>query len=403
MAVQFPQASFVGVDIDEAAIASAQATAQEAGLTNIALLMQSLEDLPKALGEFDYILAHGVYSWVPSHVREQLWLVAKERLAPGGLFYMSYNVSAGWEHLKPYRQSLLDRVKHVASAEEQIEIAIKETQSTLAKLPSEAVQLQKALRLALLMAEEQPGYFLSEYLATENTSMSVDEVLKSANTNALRYLGDADAATDSLSNINSSSRSTINELQASAGISRLEARDRIVKCRYRSALFVKATDVAPFSEMESLQLGLSTLLEKTEVKVGHFRFEPAEDRMWRFQTKDALTVRIIDYLGPYFPHSISLEQLCEALNVELTQVLPRVRALHEGGHLGLRSLPVRPIDKDARRVSWLRREAATRECVTDLWHRPGAVSDELRQLLSQDEKTPPIPKRLRAEALLLGL
>src|SRR5690625_1770223 len=66
----YPDAQVVGVDISARQIAAGQRVIEQAGLTNIRLLNQCFSRLPTDLGKFDYIIAHGVWSWVPEVVQQ---------------------------------------------------------------------------------------------------------------------------------------------------------------------------------------------------------------------------------------------------------------------------------------------------------------------------------------------
>ena len=96
MAVAMPGAQFVGVDLSSVQVAQGQALIDALGLRNIRLLPCSITDVDAALGHFDYIIAHGVYSWVPSPVQEKILSICAEQLSPGGVAYVSYNTLPGW-------------------------------------------------------------------------------------------------------------------------------------------------------------------------------------------------------------------------------------------------------------------------------------------------------------------
>jgi tRNA G46 methylase TrmB len=66
MAYGLPQSQFVGIDLAERPIAKGKATIEALGLTNLTLHCLDLRHMPSDLGRFDFILAHGVYSWVPA-------------------------------------------------------------------------------------------------------------------------------------------------------------------------------------------------------------------------------------------------------------------------------------------------------------------------------------------------
>ncbi|HXF60489.1 MAG TPA: class I SAM-dependent methyltransferase, partial [Caldilineaceae bacterium] len=86
---------------------------------NIRLVCQDLmaldPDRAGALGDFDYIIAHGVYSWVPAPVRDRLLALCKQLLRPNGIVYISYNTYPGWHVTGIVRDAMLF---HAAGIEE---------------------------------------------------------------------------------------------------------------------------------------------------------------------------------------------------------------------------------------------------------------------------------------------
>ncbi len=95
MAYGLPQGRFVGVDLAATAIAEGRVLAAALGLNNLELQVHDLAQLPAGLGEFDYIVAHGVYSWVPEEVRNALLAACARHLAPQGIAFVSYNALPG--------------------------------------------------------------------------------------------------------------------------------------------------------------------------------------------------------------------------------------------------------------------------------------------------------------------
>jgi SAM-dependent methyltransferase len=90
-----PAASFFGVDLSDAAIAQGQKRIDALGLRNLRLAQMDVMDFPTDAGEFDYIIAHGLFSWVPQPVREKVLDICRRHLAPQGIAYVSYNTYPG--------------------------------------------------------------------------------------------------------------------------------------------------------------------------------------------------------------------------------------------------------------------------------------------------------------------
>ena len=99
IACLYPESEFIGVDLSAHAIERGQANVAALGLTNIALHNRNIMEMASDGRPFDYIIAHGVYSWVPPAVREKMLALYGECLAPNGVAYVSYNAHPG-SHLR---------------------------------------------------------------------------------------------------------------------------------------------------------------------------------------------------------------------------------------------------------------------------------------------------------------
>ncbi len=91
MACDLPGSEFVGIDLSPRQIDHGRRAVAALGLTNIDLRPGSILDVDDRFGRFDYIVCHGVYSWVPAEVREGILAVCKANLAADGVAYVSYN------------------------------------------------------------------------------------------------------------------------------------------------------------------------------------------------------------------------------------------------------------------------------------------------------------------------
>jgi SAM-dependent methyltransferase len=96
MAAATPGIRALGVDLAAGPIADGQAAIAEIGLPNVELRQGDVTDLADGrLGTFDYIVAHGVYGWIPAHARDALLATIAASLAPDGIAYVSYNTQPG--------------------------------------------------------------------------------------------------------------------------------------------------------------------------------------------------------------------------------------------------------------------------------------------------------------------
>ena len=85
MAYALPDSEFVGIDSSASQITEGDAMIAALELGNITLKHLDILDVDPSLGQFDYIIAHGVYSWVPEAVRDKILQICKQNLAPNGV------------------------------------------------------------------------------------------------------------------------------------------------------------------------------------------------------------------------------------------------------------------------------------------------------------------------------
>jgi SAM-dependent methyltransferase len=106
---------FVGVDFNRSHVAAAEALVARGGLENVRLLQRDFEDLARDdLPQFDFIAAHGVLSWIGPSKREAVLAFVRDRLKPGGLFYVSYNAMPGWAAMEPLRRLMLEHTARMS-------------------------------------------------------------------------------------------------------------------------------------------------------------------------------------------------------------------------------------------------------------------------------------------------
>jgi cyclopropane fatty-acyl-phospholipid synthase-like methyltransferase len=91
MAIALPHAEFVGIDLAEKPIRQAQGIIDRTATSNITVRAMDLLELTPKDGQFDYIIAHGFYSWVPARLQDKLFEVCQEQLTPNGIAFISYN------------------------------------------------------------------------------------------------------------------------------------------------------------------------------------------------------------------------------------------------------------------------------------------------------------------------
>lgn len=118
MAWALPGSSFTGIDLAERPLVEGRELAAHLGLKNLKLQQLDLMNLDTAWGEFDYIICHGVYSWVPEPVRDRLLAVCRQCLAPKGIAFISYNALPGAQFSIMLREMMLFHAGQIVDPEE---------------------------------------------------------------------------------------------------------------------------------------------------------------------------------------------------------------------------------------------------------------------------------------------
>lgn len=199
IAEQLPEAEFVGIDASARQIADGNAIIRKLGLTNIQLLHRDIADIHVDFGQFDYILCHGVYSWVPRLVQDHILRICRENLSPDGVAYVSYNTHPGWRMRGIIRDVMLYRARGIESPTERVARA-KGLVDVLAKaVPSEENAYGMLLRKELEMLQgKEDHYLFHEHLEQFNEPLYFHEFMDRAQSAGLQYLGEADFGVMSL-------------------------------------------------------------------------------------------------------------------------------------------------------------------------------------------------------------
>lgn len=201
MAQLYPGAEFVGIDLSSRHIQLAEEARSATGMGNARFLQGDLSGLGGELGKFDYILAHGVYSWVPAEVREAILRLCRESLQPGGVAYISYNCQPGWR----MRGVLRDMMRMHTAGLGDIRAKVARSQALIEFLAgscNEETPYGRFLRQELEpLRKADDSYLAHEFLEEENEAFYFTGFLEAAAAHGLAYLGDADPATMPMDNL----------------------------------------------------------------------------------------------------------------------------------------------------------------------------------------------------------
>lgn len=212
MAEAFPNAEFLGVDLSERQIKVGQETIKALNLKNIELRQQSILDLTKKTGTFDFIIVHGVFSWVPENVQDKILEVCNKNLSKNGVAYISYNTLPGWNIAKTVRDMMLFHSRKFDNPQDKI-LESRRMLKFVSDNTGQSSPFSATLKAEMeVLSKANDNYLFHDHLEEQNTPFYLEEFVAKAEKNNLRYLADADIATMYLGNQSKKVRETLGKL-----------------------------------------------------------------------------------------------------------------------------------------------------------------------------------------------
>jgi SAM-dependent methyltransferase len=316
MALTLPGSRFVGYDLAAEPIAEGRARIAELGLTNITLEARDIASLGDDLGEFDYVISHGVYSWVPEHVRDRILAIAGRHLAPNGIAYVSYATYPGCLIRQLVRDMMLFHVQSTARTIEQVEHAIgfvrfvQENQSDSSMLG--ALLKHEIDRLARL----NPAVLFHDDLADINAPLYFGEFAEHAARHGLQFLGESGFSFFQESLVSRDAQRTVRELAGGNVLVEQQYFD-FLKCRpFRQSVLCRGSVAIDRSRVleriRDLHVACSLRPISSDgdpISTSSMKFRSSDGA--EFTTDLPLTKSALIVLGSAWPGAMSMPNLFE--------------------------------------------------------------------------------------------
>lgn len=323
MAMGLASSRFVGVDLSERAIAKGEAIIKELGLTNISLLKLDVSLIGAGMGEFDYIIAHGLYSWVPAEVQDKVLSICGANLSPQGVAYVSYNTYPG-SHLKNmsremmrfHARNLREPGQQVAQARAFIEFlsaAQKDSEMYRLLLRGEAERLSR-------LSDEM---LYHDDLAEVNSPVYFHEFIERAGRHGLQYLSEADFFEVEDGSLSQHLSELMRSVNAGDVITREQYMD-FLKCRkFRQTLLVRsglAIDRSmPAGRAREFYVASSVRPVSRDPKLDSATVEQfRSDRGASITTDHALIKSALLELGAAWPRAVRFDELLAGARARLS-------------------------------------------------------------------------------------
>lgn len=191
IAQSLPNASFVGLDAAAGPVSRGSALARAAGLRNVELLAADIEQLPGDLGSFDYVVAHGLYSWIPPRTRVALLATCRRHLTPNGIAFISYNAYPG-SYLRDMARDMLHyHVRSAQDAQERLALA-QQLMTTIVGIDEPDPFAQVLRQYMERMLQAPSALLVHDDLAEISTPFYFHEFMEHAEKHDLRFLSEAE-------------------------------------------------------------------------------------------------------------------------------------------------------------------------------------------------------------------
>ena len=193
IAYYLPDSRFVGVELTSGHVESAHRTIKDLGLKNIRIENENILNIDSSWGKFDYIICHGVFSWVPEEVQNKIFSIISENLSDDGVAYISYNTYPGWHMREAIRHMMLYHSNQFKDPEQRLGQA-----RGFINFLSESVAVNDEDPYGLLLKNEIKSlknsgdwYVFHDYMEVVNLPVYFHQFMERAEKYGLQYLAEA--------------------------------------------------------------------------------------------------------------------------------------------------------------------------------------------------------------------
>lgn len=189
MAVALPDAQFVNFDLAPTAVARGQALVAASGLANARIEVGDVVEAADTMeGTFDYVIAHGLYAWVPPTVQEATMRLIDRVLAPEGVAYISYNALPGCHLRKAIRDMLLFELEGIADRDDRLRHAAVILEDFGRDRPDDSLSQAALRKTARLMRQKDLHTLFHDELGDIYDPKELRQIVAEAAAHNLAYL-----------------------------------------------------------------------------------------------------------------------------------------------------------------------------------------------------------------------
>jgi SAM-dependent methyltransferase len=191
LAALYPDAEFFGFDLAATRIEAGRRTIEALGLTNARL--ETIDILEAGdLGEFDYVIAHGIHTWVPLHVQEALMALIGRVLSPRGVAMVSFDCLPGCSRRRDLRDMMMIRLEGITEPRARLGEALRFLRLLVDSYDEDSVHEASLRKEALGMLEREPQVLFHDELSDAWNPVTFTGFVEQARRHGLQYLGEVE-------------------------------------------------------------------------------------------------------------------------------------------------------------------------------------------------------------------
>ena len=260
-ALYYPEATFTGIDLSGVQVQHGNEIIQSIGLTNVTLLEKDILDIDESFGTFDYIIVHGIWSWVPDIVKDKILSICNVNLSDNGIAYVSYNTYPGWKRLEQLRdimlysekramdQNLLERTLYTKNVLKMVADTMSSDERSRTQSDYKINNIQRVLN-------SNDYYVAHEYLETFNDPVYVSEFIDRAQKQGCAYIGDEVLQRSFISCLADDVASNIRTLSNGNYIDKEQFYDYVYDTQFRMSLLTKQSNESAINREETVTVNI---------------------------------------------------------------------------------------------------------------------------------------------------
>ena len=240
-----PDATFVGIELSQEQVEKGNEVIANAGLINVSLIQSDIASIGSEIGTFDYIIAHGVYSWVDDGVKDALLRLIDEHLAEDGIAYISYNTYPGWHTMEEVRQLMMFSNRDKAQFNHKEKVLHGKTigsivGSQILKYDNLKERNSKFLGALRSVMQKDEYYVGHDHLEPNNDPVYFYQFNDHLEAHKLAYLCDADLTLSMVRSFDADIADTLDKLALNDHVAQEQYLDFMLDTTFRKSIICKA-------------------------------------------------------------------------------------------------------------------------------------------------------------------